>query len=68
MPSWQNFWNYYQMKGSAGTRYLERLRSASDGSSFDAPSHQQYDAAVRQCIEDEPGFEAAAAAAEQQEA
>jgi hypothetical protein len=69
MPAtWQNFWNYYAAKNSAGSRYLARLRAASDGSAFDAPPLADYDAAVRMCIEDESAFEAAAAAAEQQEA
>ena len=61
MPAtWQNFWEYYQAKGSAGSRYLSQLRAAADGSSFDAPSYQTYDSAVRQAIADEDGFEAAA--------
>jgi hypothetical protein len=65
MPTWRGFWAYYEAKGSAGFRRLQRLRAASDGSSFEAPTHQEYDDAVRQCIEDEAGFERLAAADEE---
>lgn len=67
MPaSWQGFWAHYQTKNSAGFRRLQRLRAAADGSSHASLTHQEYDQAVRQCIEDEPGFERLAAAEEQQ--